>query len=163
MPRIRIETMLLNSLAGAYYMVKTRYCTSIASTWVHRIALNITNKKKLQNVLLKKLDSNDFDEQNFVAKFFINIFPSIFDEEKLMMRCTEAISQSIRNGNEFMKDTIKIFIKNRTDDGWINMIIYYLQDLTDEDKPELFTSDGVPFLGKFQPKPNPISDEDIPF
>jgi hypothetical protein len=109
-------------------------------------------------------------------KFFRNELPDIFDTEAWSERCIEAISVSIRSGNEFVKDRAKDFLTHWARKEWVNLFVKYLKDLTDAEKPEIYLPENgprspktIPFLGKFEPKPNPAlgelmdEDGDVPF
>lgn len=166
MPRLRIENMLVESLADAWYTPSVDETNSPTSTWISNIAKHFFYKEKLRATLLEKLTDEDFDYHNFVARYMIYTLPEVFEEERQMKRCVKAISDCIRSGNEFMKDRVYAFLNGSAPSEWEKEFVESLKDLTDPEKPESYLRDGTPFLGKFVPSPNPvagISEEEIPF
>jgi hypothetical protein len=103
---------------------------------------------------------------NFIVKYFMNVLPDIFDTEFSIEACIESISQSIRLGNEFVKNKVKYFLIHTASKEWVKFFVEYLKDLTDPEKPEIYLPENgprspktIPFLGKFKPKLNPVLGE----
>jgi hypothetical protein len=98
----------------------------------------------------------------------MNVLPDIFDTESSINQCVEAISESIRAGNEFVKDRVKDFLTLSPRKEWVKLFVENLKDLTDPEKPEIYLPENgprspktIPFLGKFVPQANPVGD--VPF
>jgi hypothetical protein len=165
MPRLRAENMLLDSLKGAWYIPETQKTNSIPSTWIIMVAKYFIRKHNLRTVIIDKLQSPDFDEHNFVAKYLISVsgLQVIFEEEGDIQICANAIANSIKAGNEFLKNIVVEWIQQASPSNWDAALIECLSDLTDPDKPELYLSDGTPLLGRFESKPNPAREDEIPF
>lgn len=105
---------------------------------------------------------------NFIVKYFMNVLPDIFDTELSIEACIESISQSIRLGNEFVKNKVKYFLIHTSSKEWVKFFVEYLKDLTDPEKPEIYLPENgprspntIPFLGKFKPKLNPVPGESM--
>ena len=166
MSRLRIENMLIELLADAWYVPSRDETNFPTSTWISNIAKHFLYKEKLRATVLEKLKDEDFDSHNFVARYMIYTLPEVFEEEHQMKRCVRVISDCIRSGNEFVKDRVYAFLNGSAPSGWEKEFVESLKDLTDPEKPESYLHDGTPFLGKFVPSPNPvavISEEEIPF
>lgn len=166
MSRLRVEKMLLDELETAWYIPESEHTNNAASTWINRIAKHFLQKPELGNTIIKKLRMDDFDHHNFVGKYFMlfGTLPVLFEEKRQMRRCVNAIADSVKSGNEFMKDCVVNYISWSIPQEWIQEFVESLKDLTDPGNPEAYTPDGTPFLGKFVPQPNPASQSDnIPF
>jgi hypothetical protein len=170
MSRLRIEKILLDELENAWYIPDSKRTNSSASTWISAIAEHYIRKYRLRGVIINKLKKKDFDHHNFVARYLMahDALPHIFEEEQHIKQCVSAIAESIRSGNEFMKNSLVQYIMTGPPPGWKKKFLESLNDLTDPDNPEVYLYDGTPFLGKFVPRPNPVSEpigeeEELPF
>src|SRR2546430_1470342 len=165
MPKMRAENMLIESLNNAWYSPNNDNNNSAAATWITNIAKHFTMKRNLQDKILNNLSQEDFEYHSFIAKYFMNVLPDIFDTESSINQCVEAISESIRAGNEFVKDRVKDFLTLSPRKEWVKLFVENLKDLTDPEKPEIYLPENgprspktIPFLGKFVPQPNPVGD-----
>ncbi len=166
MPRLRVEKMLLDELETAWYNPGSERTNSPASTWINRIVKHCLRKHFLRAVIIKKLKMEDFDHHNFVARYLLqwNVLPQIFEGKQQIKECIAAICDCVRAGNEFVKDCLLEYLSTSSPAEWDEEFVKNLSDLTDPDNPEVYLPDGTPLLGKFVPRPNPISEEgEIPF
>lgn len=164
--RLRVEHMLLEELREAWYAPNTSRTNKNAATWINHIAKYLLRKGHLRDVVLEKLRKEDFDHHNFVAAYLLSVLPDVFETECQMKECVNAIAECIRSGNEFVKDRlIRWILDVNPPEEWVHALAVILQDLTDPDAPEMYLSDGSPFLGRFSPRVNPveIDGEEIPF
>jgi len=177
---MRAENILIGFLSFAQYIPNKDRSIAPAASWISNISKHITMKSELQNKILENLYQKDFDYPNFIMKVFRHELPNIFDTATSCEWCIEAISVSIRSGNEFVKDQTKDFLTHWARKEWMNLFVKYLKDLTDPEKPEIYLPENgphspktIPFLGKFEPKPNPgianrfpgecMDEDDVPF
>ncbi len=165
MPRLRAENMLLDGLKEAWYIPETQKTNSAYSTWITRVAKYFIRKRNLRTVIIDKLQNRDFDQHNFVARYLIalNALQDIFEEEGDIQACANAIANSMKAGNEFLKNIVVEWIQLNSPSKWDAAFVECLRDLTDPDKPEFYLHDGTPLLGRFESKSNPVREEDIPF
>jgi len=163
MARLRVERMLLDELDTAWYVSGAQKTNSPASTWIGRIAKHYTRKELLRAAIIKKLSADDFDHHNFVALYFLQqgVLPEIFEKEHQVRECVSAICDCVEAGNEFVKDCLVEYLMTNAPFEWAEEFAQNLADLTDPDHPEIYTPSGTPLLGKFVPRPNPVSE--IPF
>lgn len=170
MPRFRVEQMLVDDLDDAWYSYENQKTNRPSATWINQIAEHYIRKDRLRTTILKALQCDDFDRHNFIGEYFLSrgCLPFIFESESQAKHCIREIASTLRRGNSFMKDCLINHISSW--DGffhrWDEYIIQEISDLTDDDNPERYLSDGTPILGKFSEKQNPSSDmqiDDIPF
>jgi hypothetical protein len=107
---MRAENILIESLSDARYFPNEDSNSAPAATWIRGISKYFIMKSDLKNRILENFCHNDLDYHNFIMKFFRNELPDIFDTEASSEWCVEAISVSIRSGNEFVKDRAKDFL-----------------------------------------------------
>lgn len=164
-PRLRVETMLLDQLQSAWYTPHSDHTNSPASTWIPYIAEHYLRKNQLRAVIISRLRAEDFDAHNIVARFFFqsSVLPKVFEEEDQISACVSAICDSLRSGNEFVKDCLLGWVAATPPEEWREEFISNLGDLTDPDNPEIYLADGTPLLGGFVSLPNPVGEDDIPF
>ena len=173
-PKMRAENMLIKSLSTAYYTPNTKTTSINAPTWISGFSKYFILKNNLRDTILDNLYHEDFNYHNFIMNYLVNDPRDIFDEESWREACICAISTSIRSGNEFVRDKIKNYLSNQAGKEWVSLFVNYLEDLTDTEKPEIYLPENgprspktIPFLGKFEPKPNPagacMEEDDIPF
>jgi len=166
MARLRAENMLLDELKQAWYIPASERTNSAAATWINRIASSYIRKQNLRNSILAQLEEPDFDRHNFIAKYLMlpGTLPAVFDTEAEARRCIRAISSSVRAGNVYVKDSLLKYMQKSSPPEWNEIFLAELEDLTDKDNPEIRLDDDIPFLGKFEEKTNPASEEEnLPF
>jgi hypothetical protein len=166
MCRLRIENMFVKELDEAFWVPESRFTNSPHSTWIRGIAKYFLRKQPLRQVIVKKLRKEDFDQHNFVAQFFLKsgVLPGIFESEQQMLECIGAICDSVRSGNEFVKDCLVEYVREDVPPAWEHVLSEQLADWADPDSPELWLADGTPFLGKSLPQTNPANGQnEIPF
>jgi uncharacterized protein (TIGR02391 family) len=165
MPRMRAESMLIDEFQAAFYVPRIEQINRTAGTWVSSIAANCLLKDRLRDVTLDKLRSADFDHHNFVAKYLMlfDSLPDVFETPEQIEECAIGIADSVRAGNQYMKDSLVEYVQSSAPDFWVTRFQENLRDLTDDDDPEIHLPSGDPFLGRFQEKPNPADADEIPF
>jgi uncharacterized protein (TIGR02391 family) len=165
MPRLRVENMLLDQLETAWYVPQGDRTNNPAATWINRIAGHYLRKPKLRKTIISKLKARDFDQHNFVARYILRLgaLPSVFEDGQRVKECVAAITESVRAGNEYMKDSVKHWMSTTSPHEWDEKFVESLKDLTDPDNPELYLPDGTPFLGRFIAQSNPVQEEELPF
>ncbi len=167
MPRLRIENMLLNCLKGAWYSPETQMTNSAPSAWISSIAEYFTRKNELRTAILAKFNARDQDHHNYVANYLMTTLPILFKSEVQIEECAAQISRAVRSGNKYLVDCLVDFLSTPGTDSWVFAFDKCLKELLDPDNPGYYILHGMPFLGKFQPKPNPllktIDEDDIPF
>lgn len=165
MPRLRAENMLLEELREAYYIPQSDKTNKSAATWINRIAPYLLRKRQWRRVIISKLQQQDFDSHNFVGRYLLSALPDIFVENTEIRQCVNALADTLRAGNEFMKDSLMEYLNSYFEpQKWQDQFVESLHDLTDPDNPETYLNDGTPFLGKFEAQHNPeFGPEEIPF
>jgi uncharacterized protein (TIGR02391 family) len=165
MPRLRVENMLLDQLETAWYVPQGDRTNNVPATWISRIVAHYLRKPKLRKTIISKLKARDFDQHNFVARYFMqfNALSDIFEGEQQIKECVAAIGECVRAGNEYVKDSMKNWMMTTSPPEWDEEFMKSLEDLTDPDNPELYLPDGTPFLGRFTAQSNPAQGEEIPF
>ncbi len=74
--RLRIENKLLRSInQGAYAVAQDRCRTGALGTWTSDVVKGFSMKKELATTVLRKLESKDFEEQEYAFRFF---FPRMY-------------------------------------------------------------------------------------
>jgi len=165
MSRLRVENMLLDQFEAAWYIPQVDGTNSPAATWINQIAGQYIRKFKLRKAIISKLKARDFDQHSFVARYIVqvNALPSIFEGEQQVKECVAAISECVRAGNEYVKDSMKDWMLTTSPHEWNEEFVKNLEDLTDPDNPESYLPDGTPVLGRFTAQSNPVQEEKVPF
>lgn len=104
--RLRIENKLLRSVSeGAYLAKKDRCRAGALGTWTTNVLPQFTMKKELASILLRKLESDDFEQQGYVFKYFLpRVFPFF---EWPNDRLERVLVQGLEKGDIRFKETIE--------------------------------------------------------
>jgi len=165
MARLRAENMLTKLLYTAEFYPNRNSSSEPACTWIASIAEHFLRKDKLRKVILDNLKKLDFNYHNFIANYLFDNLPVIFETESQIEQCCKGISNSVLEGNEYVKDQLVVrlgasFISPLAEENWRSKFVKNLESLTDPKNPEIYFDDGTAFLGEFRPLANPA---EIPF
>lgn len=167
--RMRAENILLKGLKGNWYNSNTNKTADSASTWLRGMAPYFELKEDMRLVIMDKINQDDYDYQNIVAKYFMLDLPIIFPEFTPQVRSLiMCISSSIIRGNAFMMNHL-VALYDDFPQEWRDEFESRLKPLHDKEIDSTFSENTNINLGLFEEKPNPVEQEaskeedDIPF
>lgn len=156
--RLRAENVLIEDLKVAYYKRSSGSTNATAATWLRGIIPHMSLRKPLRDALLDLLKAEDPEHSNFVAKFFFDELPQIFEHPFQIMQCTRAIADSITRGNEYVEYRLQWAARDYPE-TWYEPLTKALNPVTDPESPSFYLPDGTPLL-----KGSTVEEEDdIPF
>lgn len=131
------------------------------ATWARRHFRYFALKDQVGLAFVEMLESDNMKSKYYVTELFLPQLPDVVLNPRRIQKCVKAISDNIREGDEIIRNAVVQDICSLPIE-WQKRFAEYLKDLTDEHNPEIYLSDGSPFLASSQPA-NVISLEDIPF
>lgn len=103
--RMRAENKLLRSFEEGIYDSNKNACKSGAlGTWLSNIANDIKLKGEFRDLLIKKLSSNNYDEIEYIMRYFRNYIFSFEKEPEDSL--INAINKGLKNGDVRFYDLI---------------------------------------------------------
>lgn len=158
--RLRAENRVLKAIKeGEAEEDKCR--RGALATWARGHFRFFKLKEQIGITLAEKLESNDISSQYFVTEYFLAQLPEVVLSTYRIQRCIKAISNSIRNGNTTIRNSLVENIHSLPED-WQKKFVESLKDLINEENPEQYLYNGTPFIGKDISLTDVIED-DIPF
>lgn len=153
--RLRIENKLIRSIEAGKVNSATRRSTSGAlGTWARDLCKYFTLKDELYRILLQKMNSDDQEQQDYVALFFWSELPFTFTSEKpiskyLRDRWIESICRAVANswGRSIVREKLLDSFFSFPDD-WRAIILERLKPLETEDAEfyqSLVNASDIPF------------------
>jgi uncharacterized protein (TIGR02391 family) len=168
--RLRIESKVIQYIKlGEAYLDQedwTIRCNSPGAigTWTRKFLKHFSINEEVNTVVLTKLQDNDINSKRYVAEYFILSLPDFIVDPANINHCVNILAQAVRK-EDFLIKTALINIISKFPVEWQKTLAVILKDLTDENNPATYLSDGTPFLANdyndFAPPPDDVSD--IPF
>ncbi len=120
MPRLRAENALIEAVEGATYEPESKYTSNTDATWISNIAeyLSPQSKSKLEQIVWKKLQSDDMEHQSFVAQYMLSTLLHLFRQPFLINRCANYLCECVENGNKFMEARLPAFVTFEAPKEW---------------------------------------------
>lgn len=132
------------------------------ATWARNHFRFFKLKEEVGVALIEKLESGDVASQYYVTEYFLPQLPVVILNSYRIQKCIKAISNSVRNENVTIRNSLVDNIHYLPED-WQTKFIESLKDLIDEKNPT-YLYDGTIFLGKIEDFPNANQfDDGIPF
>jgi hypothetical protein len=158
--KLRAENRVIKAIReGEVYGEKIRH--GGLATWAKAHFQNFTLREQIGLEFIEKLESPILSSNHYVTGFFLLQLPNVIFSLPQIRRCIKAISNSVRQGDERIRNTLVMNIRSLPD-KWQTWFAESLSDLTDEHNPEIYLSDGSPFLTSSQ-SADIDEEEDIPF
>jgi hypothetical protein len=158
--KMRIENKLINSIkVGEVILNSDKLRDGHLGTWAIGLAEYFSLKSELKDVLSKKLQDADIEDNLYVFYYFFSVLPSIFTSKTTIEEIIDVMHKVIVAGDEGMKSRLYNFLYYCPKE-WEDGILEKFQDLTDIQNPEFYLPNGTPFLGKKLETP---PDEFVPF
>lgn len=155
--RLRAENRVIKDIKEGKSIGKTLKQGALA-TWARDHFEYFSMKEQVGFAFLEKLESNDSWSRYYVTEWFLQQLPDVVKKPYLIQRCVIAISNSIRDGDETIRNRLLQGLPSLPDE-WQKRFTEALKDLTDEENPEIYLPDGSPFLTSNKP----LGEEEIPF
>lgn len=155
--RLRAENILIEELTEAWYDPETDDTNAPAATWLTGIIPYLSLKKNLGDVLLELLKDEHLGPQNYVARYFFEQLPQIYQDTWGIRQCTWAIERSITRGNEYVETRLQE-CTSAYPESWFKPLAQALESLTDPNAPKWYLPDGTPLLTG-----SATDEDDIPF
>lgn len=145
--RLRVENKLLKSVEEGDYSIAQEKCRRGAlGTWLDDIAEEFSMKKELATVLIRKLRSDNFEEQEYVFRFLVGpLFIAVGQKETETFR--RLMLKGLKAGDQRFKDALN-----------------YLGFFYDAEWSEELSQALDEFVAVEPTRPvNPFEDDDLPF
>ena len=119
MPRLRAENVLIKAIHRGVYYPESGYSSTLAADWIYLNAQHFfpQNKSRLEAAVRAKLRGSK-SEQDFVAKYMLDILPDICQHESIINLHIEYICKCVEEGNEFMKAQLADFLTDLAPEEW---------------------------------------------
>lgn len=136
--RLRIENKLIRSIeVGKVNSSTRRPIAGALGTWARDLCKHFTLKDELYRTLLQKMNSDNQEEQDYVALFFWSELPFTFDKpisKNLKERWIESICKAVTNswGRSIVREKLLDSFFSFPDD-WRALILERLKPLETED------------------------------
>jgi uncharacterized protein (TIGR02391 family) len=161
LPRLRAENRVIKAIKEGEAVGESCRRGALA-TWARTHLRHFKLKEQVGNTFIVKLESDGSQGKYYVVSLFLGQLPDIVLNSYSIERCIKAISDSIRNGDNAMRNAL---IDNYylLPENWQKSFEDSLKDLIDENNVTRYLPDGtaIPFLAKIEPE---VSEEDdIPF
>ena len=138
--RLRTETRLIKSIKNG------KSDEGFASVLAKDFIQYFTLREEASRILIRKITTHwDSSGQNYVATYFMDILPQVAYINQSEQKCIDAISTTIRRGNNIVRNALIDHIKSYPED-WQHKFADSLRDLIDSKNPGSYLSDGTPFL-----------------
>jgi uncharacterized protein (TIGR02391 family) len=154
--RLRIENKLIRYIESGEAYSDSERVKGALGTWARAFLRYFTLREEICMTLLEKLRNDDLDHGRYVSKFFMGELLFVITEQWQITLSVSAISNIIRNGDLVVRKALINWVRSYPEE-WQKKFAEQLKDLTDPKRPELYLSDGTPFLT------SAIDDDDIPF
>lgn len=150
--RLRAEHKLITSVKEGRYSSGLGRCrTGGFGAWISTILDAVALKEDLCSVLVSKLSSTDYEEQEYVFQFFSRSMPSLFQRPPL--RLVSAIKRGLCDGDIRFKEAVEAWDDRYLDDEaepgpWVKPFAKELAEFVQKDvsaPAENFYDDEVPF------------------
>lgn len=158
--RLRVENRVIKSIKEGEAVGNTCKRGAFA-TWARSHFSSFRLKEQVGLTFLEKLASDNVASQYYVMEYFLLQLPEVILNTYRIQRCIKLISNSIRNGNNSIRNSLVDHVYSLPDD-WVKQFVEELKDLIDETDTKAFLFDGTPFLSKILPEKNEVED-DFPF
>jgi uncharacterized protein (TIGR02391 family) len=105
--RLRVENVVIKSIKSGK-ADKDKVSNGALATWArqHFDSFDFDNIFTLGNALIKKLNSEDWMERNYVTQYFFDFLPKVITNSWQIGQCVEAISNKIKEGDEEIKQQL---------------------------------------------------------
>jgi len=155
--RLRAENRVIRAIKKGESYGESSIQGALA-TWARSHFQYFTMKDQVGLAFVENLESENSGSKYYVTELFLQQLPDVVHNPYHIQRCVMAISKSIREGDEMVRKGLLQYISWLPDE-WQKRFTEALKDLTDEENPEIYLSDGSPFLTSRET----FSDGDIPF
>lgn len=143
--RIRIENKLLSQTKNGRYDPSTKRCQAGGlGTWAEGIASHFVLKDELIATLLRKLESSDRGEQEYVFRYFFHLFPELMVAPS--RRYVRMIRAGLQSGNKLFRDALEgiEFLVAGKADPWLDPFVEDFEKFA-EGSEAILTEDDIPF------------------
>ena len=158
--RLRAENRVIRAIKEGE-AVGERCLRGALATWARNHLRYFKLKDQVGMTFVEKLESDNPLSKYYIAGLFLEQLPDVVLSPYLIQRCVKAISDSIREGDEAICNSLIGNICSLPE-NWQKRFAEALKDLTDEDNPLMYLNDGSPFLASGQPTETE-SEDDLPF
>ena len=156
--RLRIENRIIHSIKEGE--VQGGKCAKGGlATWARNHFQHFTLRRQLCNELMNKIRSGSQAAQHYSVKYYLSYLPQVVLNPIMQKSFVETISNAVRREDNLIREALVESILTLPED-WQKGFIDELKDLTDEEDPEVYLSDGTPFLKNRYVS---LDEEDTPF
>ena len=139
--RLRTENKLLKSFEDGTFDLPNNQCGSGSlGTWLTNIVTNMEMKDKFDYILAKKLSSDDFEELEYLFKYFRNQILAYKKEPNASV--ISAIKKGLNRGDQRFYDLVEFSVDMKIE--WTNQIKEAYENFKEIDlNPDI--EDNIPF------------------
>ena len=153
--RLRIENKVLKSVDEGKF-VDGRIENGALATWARKHFEYFSLRKEMEELFINKVSSDDYHDMYYVVDMFFEQLPIIIYSSSYVKYCIHTLSIEVINGDQFIRRKLVSSIR-KFPPQWEDYFVKELASITSKEAPEIYLSDGTPFLTM------QIKDEDIPF